>query len=75
MGKVVLHGPYMSNFSEIAENLHKLNVAYEVKNAEDIARICLQMFKNPELLKEISETIPEKVQNKSLEQIDNLVQY
>lgn len=75
LGKVVLHGPYMSNFSEIAENLHKLNVAYEVKNAEDIARICLQMFKNPELLKEISETIPEKVQNKSLEQIDNLVQY
>lgn len=74
LGKIVLHGPYMSNFSEIVENLYNLNAAYEVKNTEDIVRICLQLLKQPELLKKMSETLPDKVQNKSLEQIDKWVQ-
>lgn len=74
LGKVVLHGPYMGNFAEIMENLHNLGAAYEVKNAEDIARICVQLLEKPELLKEISETLPDKVQNKSLEQIDKWIQ-
>lgn len=74
LGRIVLHGPYMGNFAEIMENLHNLDAAYEVKNAEDIARICIQLFKKPELLNKISETLPDKVQNKSLEQIDKWVQ-
>lgn len=73
VGKIVLHGPYMSNFSEIMEDLHGLSVAYEVKSSDDICSTCLKMFENTKCLEHVRNSIPDKVKNKSLEQIDNFI--
>ena len=35
-GKPVLHGPYIENFSGIADQLHQQGVAYVVRNAHDL---------------------------------------
>lgn len=73
LGKIVLHGPHMSNFIEMTQELHRLNAAYEVKTAENISRICLKMFDNLDTIKYISENMPNKIRNKSLEQISNFI--
>jgi 3-deoxy-D-manno-octulosonic-acid transferase len=44
LGKPVLHGPFTDNVAEMRDFLKQKEVAFEVKNADDIFRICSDFF-------------------------------
>ena len=43
----VYHGPYVYNFKEIYEMLHKINVAKKIKTYEDLSNNLINDLKNP----------------------------
>jgi 3-deoxy-D-manno-octulosonic-acid transferase len=73
LGKPVLHGPYMANALEVRDLLQKKQVAYEVKDPQEIYDICFDLLSDPQKLKKISKLAKELTHNESLEQIDNAV--
>jgi 3-deoxy-D-manno-octulosonic-acid transferase len=73
LGKPVLHGPFMDNALEVMNMLKQKQVAFEVKNADEIYEICFALLLNSEKLEKISKLAMAATQNKSLEQIDTAV--
>ncbi|MDR0678494.1 MAG: 3-deoxy-D-manno-octulosonic acid transferase [Holosporaceae bacterium] len=73
LGRPVLHGPFMDNALEVTEMLKQKQIAFEVKNADEIYKVCCELLLNPEKLKKICELAVDMTQNRSLEQIDSIV--
>lgn len=73
LGKPVLHGPHMENALEICDLLHKNEVAFEVYNEQDISEICIKLFEDKKLANKIKNKALSLTNNKSLEQIDKII--
>jgi 3-deoxy-D-manno-octulosonic-acid transferase len=43
-GKAVVHGPHIENFRQVAEELRKLNLAYPVSNADEMATVVTSLL-------------------------------
>lgn len=54
-GKVVLHGPYVENIQETADELGKLGVAITVKDANEMASTIDDLLSNETRLQELSQ--------------------
>jgi 3-deoxy-D-manno-octulosonic-acid transferase len=74
LGKPVLHGPFMANALAVRDFLHQKQVAFEVKNADDISEICTSLFLDSSKLESICQRAHEVSTNKALQQIDDIVQ-
>jgi 3-deoxy-D-manno-octulosonic-acid transferase len=46
--KPILFGPYMANFKGIAEEMKHGGAAIEVRGADDLARVCVELLENSE---------------------------
>ncbi|MBE6447342.1 MAG: 3-deoxy-D-manno-octulosonic acid transferase [Alphaproteobacteria bacterium] len=73
-GKPVMFGPYMDNALEVRQLLLEKNVAFEVKSVDDIVRTCSDFFSNPHFLQQIRVDALQATKNKSLQQIDQLIE-
>jgi 3-deoxy-D-manno-octulosonic-acid transferase len=69
-GKPVLHGPFMDNAIGVRDFLKEQQVAFEVKNSDDIYKTCSQFFSNSKKLNKISKLAKNITKNESLNQID-----
>ena len=74
LGKPVLHGPFMDNALAVRNYLRQERVALEVKNADDIVKICDELLSDSLKLAKISSKALKISRNESLKQIDNIVQ-
>ncbi|MDR0968784.1 MAG: hypothetical protein LBL99_04120 [Holosporaceae bacterium] len=70
LGKPVLHGPFMDSALETRDMLQKKGVAFEVKDSDDICKICSELMSDPEKLSAISKLAAETAKNDALKQID-----
>jgi 3-deoxy-D-manno-octulosonic-acid transferase len=73
LGKPVLHGPFMDSALEVADMLQRKQIAFEVKNADEIYATCSELLLDSEKLEKISKLALDVTKNKSLEQIDDAV--
>jgi 3-deoxy-D-manno-octulosonic-acid transferase len=73
LGKPVLHGPFMDNALEVRDFLKQKGIAFEVKNSDEIHRVCLELISAPEKMTEISSCAETIVKNESLKQIDESI--
>jgi 3-deoxy-D-manno-octulosonic-acid transferase len=73
-GKPVLHGPFMDNALAVKKFLEQKQIAFEVKNAEDIIKVCSGLLGDAAKLKRITQQAFAATKNKSLKQIDDYVQ-
>jgi 3-deoxy-D-manno-octulosonic-acid transferase len=74
LGKPVLHGPFMHNAQTVKNYLRQEQVAFEVKNAEEICEVCVELLTDTTKLKKISRRSLKISRNESLNQIDRIVQ-
>jgi 3-deoxy-D-manno-octulosonic-acid transferase len=72
--KPVLHGPFMDNALEVRDFLRANGLAFEVKNADDIYKICDELLSNEESLKSVSEKALSVTKNESLQKINKIMQ-
>lgn len=75
LGKPVLYGPFMDNALEVRDFLTRNGVAFEVKDEKDISKICVDLFENKEHLSEIYNKSISITNNRSLEQIDTIMDF
>jgi 3-deoxy-D-manno-octulosonic-acid transferase len=54
-GKVPVFGPSMENFAEIASRFVSAGAAIQVESPEDVGVAWIELFRNPERMKEMSE--------------------
>ena len=54
-GKVPVFGPSMENFAEIASRFVSVGAAIQVESPEDVGVAWIELFRNPERMKEMSE--------------------
>ncbi|MDR2106996.1 MAG: 3-deoxy-D-manno-octulosonic acid transferase [Holosporaceae bacterium] len=74
LGKPVLHGPFTDNITEAKNLLGEKQIAFEVRDSEEIARVCRRLMSDPEKLRKIAEVAPKIARNDSLKQIDAAVE-
>jgi 3-deoxy-D-manno-octulosonic-acid transferase len=74
LGKPVLHGSFMNNALEVRDFLKSHNVAFEVKNSEEMYNTCCKLLSDEDLLRDISKISSSITKNESLKQIDNVMQ-
>ncbi len=74
-GRPVLFGPYIDNALEIRDFVRKNQVGFEVKSHEDIVFYCRNFFSHPELLEKIRIKTKALTHNKSLHQIDEIIEF
>jgi 3-deoxy-D-manno-octulosonic-acid transferase len=55
-GKVPVFGPSMENFAEIASRFVSAGAAIQVESPEDVGVAWIELFRNPERMKKMSET-------------------
>src|SRR6267143_290817 len=55
-GKIPVFGPSMENFSEIASRFVSAGAAVQVESPEDVGVAWIELFRNPERMKKMSET-------------------
>lgn len=72
--KPVLHGPFMDNALEIRDFLHSNNIAFEVKNSDDIYNIFCKLAEDKNLMNSVIKTASKFTKNESLEKIDKVMQ-
>ena len=53
-GKVPVFGPSMENFAEIASRFVSAGAAIQVESPEDVGVAWIELFRNPERMKEMS---------------------
>jgi 3-deoxy-D-manno-octulosonic-acid transferase len=73
LGKPVLHGPFMDNALEVRDMLKEKQVAFEVKDSDEIYQICFKLLSDPAKLEKISKLATEAAKNEALKQIDEAV--
>lgn len=73
LGKPVLHGPHVENALEVCNLLHKNGVAFKVHDESEIAEICARFFEDEKLAEKIRDRAVSLTNNKSLEQIDRMI--
>ncbi len=71
--KPVLHGPFMDNALEVRDFLHSNNVAFEVKNSDDIYNIFYKLVEDEILMNNVIKTASKLTGNESLQQIDRII--
>jgi 3-deoxy-D-manno-octulosonic-acid transferase len=74
LGKPVLHGPFMDNALEVRDFLHEKNVAFEVKDVDEIVKTCTDFLSNEKKLRAVSKLATSVCRNKSLKQINEIMQ-
>jgi 3-deoxy-D-manno-octulosonic-acid transferase len=73
LGKPVLHGQFMDNTLEIRDFLKSENLAFEVKNSEEIFDICSRLLSEENLLQNIFQKAALITRNESLKEIDEII--
>lgn len=73
-GKPVLHGPFMDNTREIRDFLHLHKLAFEVKDANEVAYVCNQLLSDNSLLENVANISKTITKNNALAEIDNIMQ-
>lgn len=58
-GKPVLFGPHMANFKEIAEQLKREGAAIEVRDADELARVFIDLMQNAERRRDLGKRAAE----------------
>jgi 3-deoxy-D-manno-octulosonic-acid transferase len=53
--KPILFGPYMANFKNIAEEMKRAGAAIEVRNAEELTRVLLDLLADPDRRRQMGE--------------------
>ncbi|MDR3186892.1 MAG: 3-deoxy-D-manno-octulosonic acid transferase [Holosporaceae bacterium] len=74
LGKPVMHGPFMDNALEVRDFLREKNVAFEVKDADEIVEVCADFFSHEKKLRAVSKLATSACRNESLKQIDEIMQ-
>ena len=62
-GKVPVFGPSMENFAEIASRFVAAGAAIQVESPEDVGVAWIELFRNPQRMKEMSEKARNLVEN------------
>ncbi|HEV2196460.1 MAG TPA: 3-deoxy-D-manno-octulosonic acid transferase [Candidatus Acidoferrum sp.] len=62
-GKVPVFGPSMENFAEIATRFVSAGAAIQVESPEDVGVAWIELFRNPQRMKEMSEKARNLVEN------------
>ena len=55
-GKIPVFGPSMENFAEVASRLVSAGAAIQVESPEDVGVAWIELFRNPERMKKMSDT-------------------
>src|SRR5713226_2347838 len=62
-GKIPVFGPSMENFAEIASRFVSAGAAIQVESPEDVGVAWIQLFRDPERLKKMSETARQLIED------------